>query len=149
VPPTNLRIHPKGWFYQFNRCHPPIQSVPPTNLRPTNLRIHPKGWFYGIHRAGSGFACVGGLGSPVISPSQSSAPLELRPSIIGATQLLNRCHPPISTLPRRRKTPKHPSNRCHPPICDPPIYGYTRKGGFIGSIERGVDSLAWGDWVVL
>ena len=42
---------------------------------------------------------------------------------IGATHLLNRCHPPI--------------------------YRYTRKGGFIGSIERGVDSLAWGDWVVL
>jgi hypothetical protein len=149
----------------------------------------------------------GGSGSPLISPSQCSAPLELRPSIIGATQLLNRCHPPISTH-QSRPTPdaaKHPnthpigathqftdtpervvswdpssgewirlrggsgsplispsqcsaplelrpsiigathqSNRCHPPICDPPIYGYTRKGGFMGSIERGVDSLAWG-----
>jgi hypothetical protein len=132
-----------GATHQFNRCHPPIQSVPPTNpnpsqtpqntqtpiqsVPPTNLRIHPKGWFYGIHLAGSGFACVGELGSPVISPSQSSAPLELRPSIIGATHLLNRCHPPISTHARRRKTPKHPSNRCRPPIQSvPPTNGTVR-----------------------
>jgi len=83
-------IFPIGATHLSNRCHPPFQSVPPTNWRKfTTIG----GNFDDEQMAGK---------AALFSESERThwaQPCDVSIFPIGATHLSNRCHPPFQSVP--------------------------------------------------